>query len=133
PLHGIVGFVGALLSANLTPSQRDAALSAIDRNARALTRLIADMLDHTRIAEGKMPLELSTIDVRPVVEAAVERVRSAADAKPIVLDVALDEMPPVAGDSERLQQVIWNLLSNAVKFTTPGGRVMLRGQHQDGM
>jgi signal transduction histidine kinase len=96
----------------------------VDRNVRAQTRLIEDLLDVSRIVSGKMTLETRPVRPAEVVSAAVEVVRPAAEAKGVALAV---ETPLaagfVAGDPDRLQQVAWNLLSSAVKFTPAGGRV----------
>jgi CheY-like chemotaxis protein/two-component sensor histidine kinase len=102
----------------------DHALEVIDRNAEALTRLVEDILDISRITMGRMRLESAPVDLATVVQAAIDAVRHAATAKGIRLDLSLDPAArPVAGDAGRLQQVVWNLVSNAVKFTPVGGHV----------
>jgi len=97
----------------------------VERNARAQTQLIEDLLDVSSILAGKLRLKVEPVDLRTVVEAALDTVRPAADAKDIRLQPALDSIGIVMGDSYRLQQVAWNLLSNAVKFTPKGGRVQV--------
>jgi signal transduction histidine kinase len=97
------------------------------RNAKAQNQLIDDLLDVSRIMTGKLRLDVAPLHLVPVIEAAIDTVRPAAEAKGIHLDVWLDSMvETVLGDAERLQQVAWNLLSNAVKFTPNGGRVEVR-------
>jgi two-component system CheB/CheR fusion protein len=100
-------------------------LAAIERSARTQTHLIEDLMDVTRITLGKMRLAMRLHDLRPVVEAALETARSAAQAKNVSLSVTCTSSESVLGDQERLQQVFWNLISNAVKFTPAGGRVVI--------
>jgi signal transduction histidine kinase len=103
------------------------AMETIERNARAQAQLIGDLLDVSRIIQGKFRLDVRPLELKGLVEAAIETVRPAADAKEIRIQAVLDPAAgPVAGDSNRLQQVIWNLLSNAIKFTPKGGRVHIR-------
>jgi CheY-like chemotaxis protein len=105
-------------------------LATIERNARAQTQLIDDLLDMSRIISGKMRLDVQWVDLTNVVEQAVGSVRPSADAKQIQLRTILETYPgPVSGDPTRLQQVIWNLLSNAIKFTPKGGEVEILLKH----
>jgi CheY-like chemotaxis protein/two-component sensor histidine kinase len=106
----------------------------ISRNARLQAQLIEDILDVSRIITGKLPMDLNPLELAPVISAATEVVRPTAEAKGIRVETELPAQPMVvAGDSNRLQQVVWNLLSNAIKFTPTGGRVVLsvneRGPH----
>ena len=125
PLNAIVGWVHVLqTSALASDDQRRQALSAIDRNARIQTRLIEDLLDVSRMIQGRVSLTVAPQDLRDVIDAAVETTRPAAAAKEIV--IACDhwnEPVPVIADEHRLQQVIWNLLANSVKYTPRGGRI----------
>jgi CheY-like chemotaxis protein len=90
------------------------------------TQLISDLLDISRIVSGKLLLETQSVDLRSVIEAAIETVQHAADDKGITITSKLDStVETMAGDPDRLQQVVWNLLSNAVKFTAKGGRVLV--------
>ncbi|MDP3719934.1 MAG: ATP-binding protein [Acidobacteriota bacterium] len=125
PLNAIVGWVHVLQSgAALDAEQRLHAVGAIDRNAKVQTRLIEDLLDVSRMNQGRVTLTVAPIDVRAVVDAAVESIRPSAIAKKIdVRVVAPFESVPVIGDAPRLQQVVWNLLANAVKFTPGGGTI----------
>ena len=128
PLNAIVGWLQILRLQPREPEVVERALASLDRNARAQTRLIEDMLDVSRIIAGKLELRTSVVDLRAIVEASSEVIRPDADAKGLTLEVLVDASLPclVWGDADRLQQAVLNLLSNAVKFTLPGGRVELR-------
>src|SRR6185295_4978628 len=96
-------------------------------NATALSRMVADVLDVSRIVAGKVQLNVQLIDPPSVVEEAIATIRPAAEAKGVRLQTVMDtEAGPVLGDADRLQQVIWNLLSNAVRFTPRDGVVQVR-------
>ncbi len=124
PLTAILGWTRMLRTGTLSDEKRSKGLETIDRNARAQVALIEDILDLSRIVTGKLRLELAPIELIGVVEAAVDTVRPAVDARNIRLTLALDpDAGAVIGDPNRLQQVVWNLLTNAVKFTERGGRV----------
>jgi PAS domain S-box-containing protein len=127
PLNAIVGWVHVMQTGALTTEeQRRQAVTAIDRNAKIQTRLIEDLLDVSRMIQGRVSLTVAPTDLRSIVEAAMDTVRPAAAAKDIAMDVdATDEVLPVIGDEHRLQQVAWNLLSNAVKYTPGGGHVAI--------
>src|SRR4029079_6997060 len=93
----------------------------------AQSRLIEDLLDLSRIVAGTMELTIRPTAVQPLVEAAVESLRPAAEAKRITVEVTLDRnLPPLAADAVRLKQVVWNLVSNAIKFTPRGGSITVR-------
>ena len=127
PLTPILGWTVMLRSGNLDQASILRGLEVIERNVRAQTQLIGDLLDVSRIITGKLRLEVRPIDLAPVVEAGVDAVRSSAEAKEIKLDFDLPEgIPQVLGDPDRLQQVVWNLVSNAVKFTPQKGRIEVR-------
>ncbi|RPJ81414.1 MAG: hypothetical protein EHM13_10465, partial [Acidobacteria bacterium] len=132
PLNAIVGWAHLLVSGGLDAQRQTTAAETILRNAHAQTRLVDDLLDVSRIINGKLLLPLSHVDLATVVAAAIELVRNAADAKEIELRSSL---PPggavMVGDAERLRQVVWNLLSNAVKFTKKRGRVEIRLERMD--
>jgi signal transduction histidine kinase/ActR/RegA family two-component response regulator len=126
PLTSMIGWIQVLRDEK-NPQIVTEGLDTIDRNARAQSRLIEDILDFSRIDAGKVRLDVQPVDLSHVVDAALEVARPAADAKGVGLDRVLDpNAGPVAGDPDRLQQVIWNLLSNSVKFTSRGGRVQVR-------
>jgi signal transduction histidine kinase/ActR/RegA family two-component response regulator len=124
PLHAILGWTFLLGKGDLDPAAARRAVATIERNAKAQGQIVDDLLDVSRIITGKLLLEVQRVDLGPVVHAALDAVRPAAEAKEIRLTARLDPLAPAAaGDPNRLQQVIWNLLSNAVKFTPRGGRV----------
>ena len=125
PLNAILGWSQILRDAANLKEVREG-IEVIERNARAQTQIIEDLLDMSRIISGKVRIEVQRADLAPIVQAAVESVRPAADAKGVRLQMLLDSKAgPVSGDSNRLQQIFWNLLSNAVKFTPRGGRVQV--------
>jgi PAS domain S-box-containing protein len=100
------------------------AAERIERNALSQAQLIEDLLDVSRITAGKLRLDVERVELAPVIENAVDSVRTAADARNIQLRVVTDPRAGfVSGDKERLQQIVWNLLSNAIKFTPRGGQV----------
>jgi signal transduction histidine kinase len=107
-------------------------LEIIQRNAQLQARLIDDLLDLTRIAQGKLELKRKPMNICTVIERAVEIAKPDIDARRLQFWVALkDRQHRVNGDASRLQQVVWNLLTNAVKFTPEGGYVGLRCERQD--
>ena len=124
PLTAILGWVRMLRDGSLDDETAERALAAVERNAQSQAQLVEDLLDISRIVSGKMRLDMRTLDPSSVIHAAIEAVKPAAQTKGIRLQLSIDpNAGPVAGDFERLQQVVWNLLSNAVKFTPSGGRV----------
>ncbi len=129
PLTPILGWVSILQSlAQTVPALSDGtaqrALDVIERNVRAQSQLINDLLDVSRIVTGKMRLEVRPVELHSVVESALESAQPAADAKGIEMRAQLDRRAgKINGDPDRLQQVMWNLLSNAIKFTPRGGLV----------
>jgi len=129
PLNAIVGWVGVLRARKVDADTTAKALPVIERNAWALTQMIEDLLDVSRIVSGKLRLEMCQLDLVQVVNCAAGTLQLSADAKHIRVEKQLDPGPiEVLGDPSRLQQVVWNLLSNALKFTGSGGlvRVALR-------
>jgi signal transduction histidine kinase len=116
-----------LCQPGLDPATASRAVQAIDRNARAQTQLIADMLDVSGIVTGKFQMSLGPVRLSDVIESAADTVRPAARARDIRLELSIDPAAgPVLGDASRLRQVIWNLLSNAIRFAPEGGRVQVR-------
>jgi PAS domain S-box-containing protein len=127
PLNPILGWSRLLQNGKLDESRTKQALATIERNAKLQSELIEDLLDVSRILQGKLSLTVSPIDLKLTIQAAIETVRLAAEAKSIAIETKLDpEVGLVSGDSTRLQQVVWNLLSNAVKFTPTGGQVTVQ-------
>jgi len=126
PLNSILGW-SVLVQQGLPQDRIKAAFDAIERNARVQARLIEDLLDVSRIVSGKFTLERSAVVLNHTIQAAIDVVRPAADAKHIRIDVQQPSSEvTITGDAARLQQVVWNLLSNAVKFTREGGEVTVR-------
>ncbi len=127
PLNAVLGWSRMLKTARLDEATAARAIDVIERNANAQLQLIEDLLDVSRIIAGKLRLDVKPVAPAGVIEAAVDALRPAADAKGIRLQPVMDPRAgPVSGDPDRLQQVVWNLLSNAVKFTPRDGRVQIR-------
>ncbi|MBD2016404.1 PAS domain S-box protein [Microcoleus sp. FACHB-53] len=127
PLNPILGWAKLLRSRTFDQKTADRALETIERNAKLQIQLIEDLLDVSRILRGKLSLNVCPVALTTTIEAAMETVRLAAQAKSIQIQSVIDSsVGLVAGDPNRLQQVVWNLLSNAVKFTPDGGRVEVR-------
>jgi PAS domain S-box-containing protein len=127
PLTAILGWAHLLRSGLLDDGSITNALETIERNARAQSQLIDDLLDVSRIITGKLRLDVRPVDPNSFIEAAVEAVKPAAEAKNVRVQKIIDTgIATVLGDPVRLQQVVWNLLSNAIKFTPKGGHVHLR-------
>ena len=131
PLNAIVGWAHLLVAGGLDVERAKTAAGTILRNAHAQTRLVDDLLDVSRIINGKLHLQLALVDLATVLTDAVEQVRPAADAKSIDIHTSLPPGAMLVGDAERLRQVAWNLLSNSVKFTRKGGRVEVRLEPKD--
>jgi signal transduction histidine kinase/ActR/RegA family two-component response regulator len=132
PLTAMLGWARMLRSGRLDDEAAAHALEVIERNTEAQAQLIEDLLDISRITSGKLRLDVQPVDLVHVIEGAMNTVTPAADAKSIRMQTVLDPAAgTVAGDPDRLQQVVWNLLSNAIKFTPRGGRVQLRLERVD--
>jgi PAS domain S-box-containing protein len=126
PLNAILGWARLLQSGRIDQKTAGHALEVIERNAKAQAQLIDDLLDVSRIISGKLRLNLSPVETAPLVEAALDAVRPAADAKGFRLSTDISvEVGPVPGDPDRIQQIVWNLLSNAIKFTPKEGEVFV--------
>jgi PAS domain S-box-containing protein len=124
PLNAILGWSHMLRAGMSEPKAVSRALETIERNARVQAQLIEDLLDVSRIASGRLRLEMRPVGVAEVAAEAIETVRPTADARAVRLVDSLDRsVGPVSGDANRLQQVFWNLLSNSIKFTPRGGQV----------
>jgi PAS domain S-box-containing protein len=123
PLNAILGWVQILKDGASLDDLRES-IPAIERNVRAQSQLIEDLLDMSRIEAGKVSLDLQHVDLAAVVTGGIDTVRPAAQAKDIRLTTAFSSLSGIVmGDRNRLQQVVWNLLSNAIKFTPKGGRI----------
>ncbi|GAA6616544.1 PAS domain-containing protein [Scytonema sp. NUACC26] len=127
PLNPILGWSKLLQNHKLDEAKTQQALKTIERNAQLQSELIEDLLDVSRILQGKLNLNVEPLNLPTVIQGALETIKLAAEAKSIQVEVNLDpEVGQVLGDATRLQQVVWNLLSNAVKFTPVGGWVEMR-------
>ncbi len=132
PLNSILGWARLLKDTEMAPDTSVRAIETIERNAKAQAQLIEDILDVSRAISGRLRLDVTTIDLIPLIEAAIDIVRPAAEAKGVKLQSILDPSSgPVAGDPQRVQQIIWNLLSNAVKFTPKEGHVQVQLQRTE--
>jgi signal transduction histidine kinase len=127
PLTAIVGWSSMLRTISFSPESTARALETIERNAKAQTQIVEDLLDVSRIITGKLQINSRPVAFAPTIEAALATLRPAAEAKNITLKVSLAETTKfVAGDPDRLQQIIWNLVSNAIKFTPENGHIEVR-------
>jgi signal transduction histidine kinase/ActR/RegA family two-component response regulator len=121
PLNAIVGWSQILVSTKPDPETVAKAAASLHRNAQAQARVIDDLIDISRIVTGKLRVVTEPLDLRSVVEAAVDAIRPDADHAGISLIVSLpDDACVIKGDRDRLRQIVWNLLSNAVKFAPRG-------------
>ncbi|HJX26692.1 MAG TPA: ATP-binding protein, partial [Thermoanaerobaculia bacterium] len=133
PLNAILGWSQILNYDHVDAETRSQGLAAIERNARSQAQLVNDLLDMSRIVSGKIRLEVRNVDLRDVIDTAIDAIEPAANAKGIRIDQVLDPRAgAVRGDANRLQQVVWHLLSNAVKFTANGGRVRVGLRQTEG-
>ena len=134
PLSPILAWARMLRLGQVDPQKSRRAVEVIERNAAMLAQLIDDLLDVSRIVSGKLRLDMRPMELAPILEATVEAVRPAAEARQVELHAALDASHArILGDPARLQQVAWNLLTNAVKFTARGGRIDVSLiEHPDG-
>ncbi len=126
PLNAIVGWAALLRQQKLEPTTARA-VEVIDRNAKAQVKIVEDILDMSRIVNGKLRIDPRPTDIVAVARDTVEVVRPSAEAKQLVLMLEYpDDVVLLSADPDRVQQVLWNLLSNAVKFTEPKGSVLVK-------
>jgi signal transduction histidine kinase len=124
PLTSILGWSQLLLRSKVDSAGVERAINAIERNARAQSQLVEDLLDVSRIITGKLRLNMEAVDLRDIIVSALDALAPAVNAKHIHLKVELDtDVPMLRGDAARLQQIVWNLASNAVKFTPEEGKI----------
>jgi PAS domain S-box-containing protein len=129
PLNAILGWIELLKRQNADPALLARGLEVVGRNTRLQAQLISDLLDVSRIASGKLQLELEAVHLDELVEQSIESFQPAAAEKGVNVEVAIARpVPAMLGDPGRLQQVAWNLLSNAIKFTPRGGNISVRLQ-----
>jgi PAS domain S-box-containing protein len=127
PLNAVIGWSRILKAGRLDNESSAHAIDVIERNAWAQKQIIEDILDVSRVITGKLQLHLGPVDLNTVVNAALDAVKPALEAKEIKIETHYQpQLKVLAGDADRLQQVVWNLLSNASKFTPVGGTVSVR-------
>ncbi|BAZ09469.1 multi-sensor hybrid histidine kinase [Calothrix sp. NIES-4071] len=132
PLTPILGWSKVLQTKQLPEAKVKEALFQIEEHARRQAQLVDDLLDISRITQGKLTLSLSSVSLVAPINAALETVRPAAQAKSIHIETILDtSIPVVMGDVGRLQQVVWNIVSNAIKFTPENGNIMVKLERVD--
>jgi PAS domain S-box-containing protein len=125
PLNAILGWTHLMSQSRDDPDILVRGLDVIVRNTRVQAQLISDLLDVSRIVSGKLRLTIEKLDMKPLVESAIETVQQSAEAKHVSIRKQIEATSAIAGDSSRIQQIIWNLLSNAVKFTPEGGSIVV--------
>ena len=127
PLNAILGYARMLRAGMVTPDKFQRTFETIERNTSALTQMVEEILDVSRVVSGKMRLNMQPVELPIVLNEAVATVIPAAEAKDIRVVTTMDpQVGPVSGDPDRLRQIVWNLLSNAVKFTPKHGRIQVR-------
>ena len=132
PLTAIVGWTYLLRGGRLDEATARRGLDAIERNAAAQAQVISDILDLSRIVGARFRLNVRPLQLAPIAASAIEPLMPAATAKNLTIQTVLDPVAGlVAGDPDRLRQVVWNLVSNAVKFTPRGGRVTVRVERDE--
>jgi len=132
PLSAILGWAAMLNMGDLDEKTTQDGLKVIERNAKAQAEIVGDILDVSRIITGKLHIDARPVELAAIVRAAVDTLQLAADAKNISLSLSLDQDAGlVAGDPDRLQQIVWNLVSNAIKFTPHNGRAEVRLRQVD--
>jgi len=132
PLNAIFGWARLLARPELNAPSRTRAVTAIVNGAAAQARLVDDLLDLSRVVTGRLRLDVVPVDLLGIVNAALDVVRPAANAKDITLVTTLADAGPMQGAPDRLQQVVWNIVANAVKFTSRGGRIDVVLRRADG-
>ena len=133
PLTSILGWATLLRSHGADAETTQLALASIEQSARLQSRLVEDLIVVSKAAAGKLRIDLSDIDLRDVLEASLETMRPAAEAKGVLLSTSIHVADlRMSGDAARLQQVFWNLLSNAVRFTPEGGKIDLSVSRDNG-
>jgi signal transduction histidine kinase/DNA-binding response OmpR family regulator len=132
PLNAMLGWARLLRAGKVEDDRKAHALEVMERNAVAQQQIIEDILDVSRIITGKLRLDIAPTELAPIIDAAVDSIKPAADAKGVVLELEHGSQTNlIFGDANRLQQIVWNLLSNAVKFTPRGGRVTVMMERGD--
>jgi CheY-like chemotaxis protein len=127
PLNAILGYARMVRSGMIAGDKLTRAVETIERNSTALTQMVDDLLDVSRIVSGKMRLNVQPVELPLVLHEAVQTITPAAEAKRIKIHMLVDpQVAPISGDPDRLRQIVWNLLTNALKFTPRNGQIQLR-------
>jgi signal transduction histidine kinase/ActR/RegA family two-component response regulator len=133
PMTGILGWIQMLKTGATAQADVDMAIEMIESSTRLQARLVEDLLDVSRIIAGKLRIDLTAVELAPLVTTVVETFRARALESDVTLEAVVDDGPlSVMGDETRLHQIIWNLLSNAIKFTPAGGRVTVTLGRENG-
>jgi signal transduction histidine kinase/CheY-like chemotaxis protein len=132
PLTSIYGWVKLINGGKISSEQLAHGMKVIERNIQAQMKLVEDLLDMSRIVAGKMSIKPRRVDVKEIVDAAIESLRPALQAREMELNVRVEPLS-IWADADRVQQVIWNLLSNAIKFTPPRGAIELSVSHSENL
>jgi PAS domain S-box-containing protein len=132
PLNAMLGWARVLRTGNVDEETQKHAIGVIEQSAEMQSRLIEDLIDSARIESGQLRIESRPVDLKPVIQSAVDTVHPTAESKGVEIRTELDTQAGIiTGDAERMQQIVWNLLSNAVKFTPKGGCIEAKLQRQD--
>jgi PAS domain S-box-containing protein len=126
PLNTVVGYTAMLRKGMIDVTQQSKAVEVIHRNAQALTDLVGELLDTSRMVTGKVKLDIKETDLSLLAGEAVENIRPSVIAKGLTLETGIEPNVKILADADRLRQVLWNLLTNAIKFTPTGGRIEMR-------
>jgi signal transduction histidine kinase len=130
PLQGILGWAVLLRDGRMAPGNAERALASIEQNAREQDRIIEELVDMSRIIDGKLAIEASPVLLTAVIQSTVDSVRSAAESKKITVSCELaSDVPPITGDAKRLQQSLWNVLAHSVRSTPREGRIDVTLKH----
>jgi signal transduction histidine kinase len=130
PLTSIQGYAQAILDgAAKDPAQ---AATIIYEEAGRLNRMVIELTDLARLEAGRLSMKTSAVDMGQIATAVGQRLAVVAGEKGITLRVQASPMPPIAGDGDRLAQVITNLISNAIKYTPNGGQVWVTTHANNG-
>jgi signal transduction histidine kinase len=133
PLNAIYGWVAMLRTGTLDAARQQHALDVIERNARAQSQVVEDLLDMSSIIHGRLRLDTRPVDLAAVVRTAVDVSMPAGGTRRASVTVRDPGQPViVSGDAARLQQIVWNLVANALKFTPPDGRIEITTSIESG-
>jgi signal transduction histidine kinase len=132
PMTAILGWSKLLIHEDLQNETAIEAAEAIAGSARLQAQLIDDLLDASRIATGKIALNVTSIDVNDSIEEAIRAAQPSAASHNVRLRTQLGQVPVIQGDAARIRQVVGNLLSNSIKFTPSGGLIEVTSRTEDG-